>query len=90
METKWIWIGLAVWVFLLYTAYIKYRQQIAAVLSNQDVVKEISRKLLAGETDDAILSFMREHYKITGMAAGNSLNQIKKALAQRQAQREKK
>lgn len=87
MEMKWIWVGLAVWLFLLYTAYSKYRRQVAAILSHQQVVADITKKILAGQSDDEILTFIKRQYKISGMAAVSSLSKIKQALAQRQAEK---
>lgn len=89
MEMKWIWVGLVVWAFLLFTAYSKYRRQIVAIISNQEVVADITRKILAGQTEQETVDYIKSQYKITGMAATSSYAQIKQALAQRQAQKKK-
>ena len=89
METKWILLLLAVWGFLLFTAYSKYRRQLAAVLSNQEVVAAITKKILAGQSDEQVVSSIKQDYKVSGMAAVSSLAQIKKALKERQARKAK-
>lgn len=84
---NWIWVLVVVWLGLLFLAFTKYRQQVAAVLGNQEVVKQISRQILDGRADQEVISYIKTTYKVNGMAAASSHAQIKKVLAQRQIQK---
>ncbi|MFC3927511.1 hypothetical protein ACVR05_08640 [Streptococcus caprae] len=92
MEFNWVTIVaiVAIWLFLLYEAYALQQRKVAGLLSNQDVVADLAREMLAGKDQKQILAYMKKQYKISGMAAMAVYSQIKMVLDQRSRQDQEK